>query len=518
MLIASVALAACGGGAGPGPAGPTPGGAPAPIEYVPLTTGLPAIPRVEAPLSIRVIHPTPGSARPGVDSTFIYGNVGTGDAALVINGVQVPVAPNGAFIAYLPTPRDAWRLEAWKGAQRSSASVAYRAPVPADSAQPQAAALPIPEGVLAAPRGATVTGGGDTLATGSDAIYARPTPTGTYRWFFPRGARLAVAERRGTQYRVQLDDGASAWINASAVTLGDAAPAPAELRNVQIAPAPEGEDLIVGTPWLPFLVEADSAGVRVTLYNATPGQPLRPDAAGDVIRGVTATAAGARTVRLDLALAGPAWGYKAFYRPDGALVVRVRRAPPIDAANPLRGIRIVVDPGHPPAGATGPTGLREAEANLPIALRLAEKLRAAGAEVVLTRTGAESVELADRTRLAVERNGHLLVSVHNNAFGEGQNPFRSHHTSTYYFHPFSAALARSLNREIAAVVQIPNRGALVGNLALARPTWMPSVLTESLFMPIPEQESALRDPAFLERLADAHFRGIEAFLRSAAAR
>jgi N-acetylmuramoyl-L-alanine amidase len=45
---------------------------------------------------------------------------------------------------------------------------------------------------------------------------------------------------------------------------------------------------------------------------------------------------------------------------------------------------------------------------------------------------------------------------------------------------------------------------------------MPTALTESLFMPIPEQEAALRNPEFVERLADAHVRGIEAFLRERA--
>jgi N-acetylmuramoyl-L-alanine amidase len=74
-----------------------------------------------------------------------------------------------------------------------------------------------------------------------------------------------------------------------------------------------------------------------------------------------------------------------------------------------------------------------------------------------------------------------------------------------------------LDREIVGVTRIRDIGARQDNLALARPTWLPSTLTESLFMPIPEQEAALRDPAFLDRLAEAHVRGIEAFLRERAA-
>jgi N-acetylmuramoyl-L-alanine amidase len=45
---------------------------------------------------------------------------------------------------------------------------------------------------------------------------------------------------------------------------------------------------------------------------------------------------------------------------------------------------------------------------------------------------------------------------------------------------------------------------------------MPSILSESAFMMIPQNEAALRDPAVLDRIAAAHLRGIEAFLRARA--
>jgi N-acetylmuramoyl-L-alanine amidase len=117
--------------------------------------------------------------------------------------------------------------------------------------------------------------------------------------------------------------------------------------------------------------------------------------------------------------------------------------------------------------------------------------------------------------LAVRTDAQLLISIHNNAFAEGMNPFRTNGTSTYYFHPFSAPLARALDREIVAVTRITDLGAKRENLALARPTWMPSTLTESLYMPMPQQEAALQNPAFVQRLAAAHVAGIESFLRSA---
>jgi len=519
-----ITSAACGSGTagtpGPGPGpGPVPGGVPQPVRYQPLTEGLPPIPQVDAPLAIRVIQPVANQPRPSVDSTFVYGSVGTGDVALLVNGVQVPVAPNGAFIAYLPLPADgAWRLEAFKGRERAEATVSYRAPSTTPTQPGPARTGSTPEGAFPAPLAGVVTGGADMLATGSDAVYARPTPTGTYRWFFPRGTRLSLVERRRAQYRVQLDT-ASAWIDTTAVRVqpGAAPAAPASgAMQAQVVPVADGAELRVASGFAPFLVNVVDGGVTVTVYRA--GTATVQVERNEFVTGATMTAAGAGATQAMVSLARGAWGYRASYRPDGTLVVRIRQPPRVDAGDPLRGMRIVIDPGHPPAGATGPTGLYEGDANLAIGLRLAERLRAGGAEVILTRTTDAPLELAPRVEQAVERDAHLLVSVHNNAFGEGQNPFRSHHTSTYYFHSFSRDLAAALVAEIAPVVRIPNRGAMYGNLALVRPTWMPSTLTESLFMPIPEQENALRDPQFIDRLAEAHARGIAAFFRARAGR
>jgi N-acetylmuramoyl-L-alanine amidase len=367
------------------------------------------------------------------------------------------------------------------------------------------------------PRQGIVVRGSDTLATGSDAVYARPTPTGPYRWFYPRGTRLRLVERRGGQYQVRLDSATSAWIDTANVRAippsqpDIAAPVPAiGAWSVAGGAAPQ---LRVAAGFAPFLVETDSAGLHLTLYGTAAGTAPPRVERDDFVTGAAADVSRPGEVRLNVALSRWLWGYRASYEGDGTLVVRLRRPPRIDPASPLRGIRIVVDPGHPPAGAIGPTGYLEKDANLAISLRLAERLTAAGADVHLTRSEDVVLDLGARPAMAVGLDADLLVSVHNNAFGAEANPARDHGTSTYYFHPLSADLARTLDRRIAAATGIPDLGAKWGNLALVRPTWMPSVLTESLFLPIPEQEAALRDPGFLDRLAEAHLRGIEDFLR-----
>jgi N-acetylmuramoyl-L-alanine amidase len=509
-LFALLLLAAACAPALPPPAAPAPQppGVPAAPDLPPVPEfGLPEVPRVDGPLEIRVVHPTPQTVRPAVVSSFIYGSVGTGEATLEINGRSVEVHPNGAFLAFLPLPADGrWQLVARRGEETATTTVAYRTP-PTPSPAPAPATT-----AFAAPRSARVTGGADTLATGSEIAFGRATPTAAYRWFFPRGAELVATARRGDQFRVQLGTEVG-WVPATHVTLGEDAPGRRTVAGAALRDAPGAVDVVVPGGFLPFLVETRGSELTLTVYGAA----LRPGAGVDgsdaMVRSARWSMPDTASARLQLALERAPWGYRAFYSPEGDLVLRIRRAPRISQAEPLRGLRIAIDPGHPPAGATGPTGLTEAEANLAIALPLAEMLRDRGAEVVLTRAEHVEVGLAERVRIADAADAHLLVSVHNNAFPEGVDPFRRHGTSTYYFHPHSAALARALQREIVTTTRIPDLGALTGNLALVRPTWMPSVLTESLFMAIPEQEAALRHPGFARNLARAHVRGIEEFLR-----
>ena len=67
------------------------------------------------PLVVAVVYPpiadtgTGWRARGPVasrDSTFIFGSSGRGDASLTVNGVDVPVYPNGAWIAWVSLPDD----------------------------------------------------------------------------------------------------------------------------------------------------------------------------------------------------------------------------------------------------------------------------------------------------------------------------------------------------------------------------------------------------------------------------
>jgi N-acetylmuramoyl-L-alanine amidase len=487
-----------------------PAAAPGPIlpEGPAVAAGLPPVPSIDGHLHISVTHPTPLMVRPDTDSVFVYGSIGSGRAALAVNGIAIEVAPNGAFIAFVPRPvDDTLRLAASRGTERAEATVAYRPPA---RTAPQSA----PETVdYVVPRRAVVVAGGDTLATGSDVSIGRATPTAPYRWFLPSGARLTITGERGTQVRARLDSSTEAWLDRSAVAFVDGPAPDGHIGRPSLAAAALWSDVSLPISGAPFRIVASDDLIEVTVHGRSAARS-RHEAADEVVALVEIAPSGPDATAIRIYPSQAVWGFKAFYQQDGTLVVRVRKAPQIDPEAPLQSMRIAIDPGHPPGGATGPTGLREAEANLAISLRLAEELTRRGAQVLLTRSADVDVALGERVDAAVAWNADLLVSVHNNAFPEGVNPFLRHGTSSYYFHPFSAELARRVNAELVETTRIRDLGAISGNLALVRPTWMPSVLTESLFMPMPDQEAALQDVDFLDRLAEAHARGIERFLEA----
>jgi N-acetylmuramoyl-L-alanine amidase len=77
-------------------------------------------------------------------------------------------------------------------------------------------------------------------------------------------------------------------------------------------------------------------------------------------------------------------------------------------------------------------------------------------------------------------------------------------------------LARAIQAALVRRLGVRDLGIGRGDLAMVRTTWMPSVLTEGLFMIIPEQEAAPRDPRGQRLYAEAVVEGIRRFLRERA--
>lgn len=231
--------------------------------------------------------------------------------------------------------------------------------------------------------------------------------------------------------------------------------------------------------------------------------------------------------------------------------------PPIYAANP-GAITILVNPGHG-GGYNGAVsqGLKEKEVNLDVGLRLQRLLEAAGVNVVMTRTtdvdvnrprvdvngdgvigptrsgGDDWDELAARIDIGNEARADVHIFNHNNA--AGCKCLRG--TGTYVgmdrdWTPEGVALATFLQATQLAQLDTfrsstyypIDRGVRPGNYytvspydpvgppLLLRPTLMPALLTETLFVNDPIERDLLRRSDVREAIAISIYLGIVEYL------
>jgi N-acetylmuramoyl-L-alanine amidase len=347
----------------------------------------------------------------------------------------------------------------------------------------------------------------------------RAVPYGTYNWFFPTGTTAVQSGRWNDQVRLQLSRGTVAWVNAAdVVPLAPGTPPPGgAVGSVRLVSAAQSVILRVPLPArLPFQVTERERSLTLRLYGgASDINWMQYGGADPLVTHMSYAQPTRDEVTITLELSRRVWGYRARF--DGRdLLLEVRRPPTIDRRHPLAHRTIVLDPGHPPLGARGPTGLWEPVATLAVALKTKRLLEGAGATVLLTRGDTAPVDLHARTQFAERHDADVLVSIHANALPDGVNPFTNNGTSVYYFHPRSVSLARELDRALVAEFSVRNLGIGRGDYALVRPTWMPAALTEGLFMMLPEQEEMLAGEQGQWRYARGLTRGIEAFLRARA--
>lgn len=129
---------------------------------------------------------------------------------------------------------------------------------------------------------------------------------------------------------------------------------------------------------------------------------------------------------------------------------------------------VVVDAGHggPDRGMHGPLGggfvIFEKDITLQVARRLSQRLRAAGVDVVQTRTTDTLIALSDRGRIANEANGDLFISVHVNAASMSwKNPGAARGFETYF-------LAEARTEDARRVEQMENEAIRFETNASAR--------------------------------------------------
>ncbi|MBB3227408.1 N-acetylmuramoyl-L-alanine amidase [Luteibacter sp. Sphag1AF] len=225
-----------------------------------------------------------------------------------------------------------------------------------------------------------------------------------------------------------------------------------------------------------------------------------------------------------------------------------------------RKVVVAIDAGHggEDPGARGPTGLREKDVTLQVARELADQInRQPGMQAVLTRNGDYFIPLKRRYQIAREHNADMFVSIHADAFKNGD----AKGSSVWVLSPrgktseASRWLADRENRAdlvggvslddkddtLAAVLLDLQQGyamqaseSIAGNvlkaLGVLGPTHrgyveranfvvlrspdVPSILVETAFITNPAEERRLRDDAHRRQLASAVLGGVRNYFES----
>jgi N-acetylmuramoyl-L-alanine amidase CwlD len=186
-------------------------------------------------------------------------------------------------------------------------------------------------------------------------------------------------------------------------------------------------------------------------------------------------------------------------------------APPPPGSNPRL---IVIDPGHGGSD-TGAmhNGLVEKYLTLDIANRLRAILVSRGWLVKMTRDRDVDVvapnddartELQGRCDIANNAGARLFVSIHINSF---TSPVLSG-TTTYYYKPNDVKFAAAVQRRLISLLGTKDDGVRRENFYVVRHTTMPAVLVEAAFLSNPQDAAKLKNPAFLQNVAEGIADGI----------
>lgn len=179
--------------------------------------------------------------------------------------------------------------------------------------------------------------------------------------------------------------------------------------------------------------------------------------------------------------------------------------PPPAPVLPLKGKKIVIDPGH---GGTDPGAVRdkveESDLTLAIALKLKKLLEAQGAKVVLTRCDDSDKELNERTDMSNHEKPNIFVSIHINA---SNNP-KTDGIETYYYTAHSKLLAKCLFEEMVASLGAKPNWVRQRSLYVCRLTDAPSVLVEVGYLSNKVKRVKLSTSDYQDRIAEALEKGV----------
>jgi len=217
---------------------------------------------------------------------------------------------------------------------------------------------------------------------------------------------------------------------------------------------------------------------------------------------------------------------------------------------------VIIDPGHggKDPGAIGPTGLKEKEVTLGIALYLEKLLKGAGIRTYLTRSKDEFIYLEARTNFANQKNGFVFVSLHANSvlnhrpsakgietfvlsskyIGASARDVADRENRASRAHPevdtdlaliiadleesanikYSLDFAEIVQKKLANYLKLEDRGVKQAPFVVLKGANMVAVLVEIAFISNPKEEKLLKNKEFKQKSAQALFEAIKYYIEN----
>ncbi|RUL57115.1 SH3 domain-containing protein [Lysinibacillus antri] len=172
----------------------------------------------------------------------------------------------------------------------------------------------------------------------------------------------------------------------------------------------------------------------------------------------------------------------------------------------LKGVTIVIDPGHGgnDVGTTGVRGTEEKDINIKTAELLTEKLRASGAEVILTRESDVYVDLRKRVSISHQHTADAFISIHYDATEDSSiSGF-----TTYYMNSYQQPLAKYVHEGLAKKVSLRDRGVQPGNYLVLRENKQNAILIELGYLSNPSEERVVTSDFYREQATLGIYQGL----------
>jgi N-acetylmuramoyl-L-alanine amidase len=318
-----------------------------------------------------------------------------------------------------------------------------------------------------------------TVAASAVNLRGQPTTQGELLSTLAQGTSLRVLEKRGDWYQVKTPDGKIGWVAGWLIDVKEAA------------------------------VPRDA---YVTILNPDTNLRSGPGTSYDIVGRVQAGERYQVVKQEDdwfqIRLQDGSTGYVAGW------LVNADGAPDVVKGNELVGKVIVVDPGHggDDNGATGSSfSTLEKTINLQVALLLKNKLEAAGAKVIMTRSDDRKLTLQNRVDIAVNNKADVFVSIHHNTH---PNSLTNGTIVFYYNQGKSSKLANLVQSEIVKATKYKDLSARFGNYFVLRENPVVSILAEIGFLSNYQDEIRLRSFKQQDLAAEGIYKGLLRYFAS----